>query len=60
MTKQQVKINNRIKQAFLKRAEKDGIVVYKNHTNRAKPLNHFCGIIKTKHPSDIEELVCGR
>lgn len=60
MTKEQLKEQNKIKQDFLKRAKKERIEVFRNNIKSAKPLNNFCGRIKTSHPSEIEDLLCGR
>jgi len=60
MTKVELKAQDRIKIAFIKRARQQGITVYKNHIKTAKPLTQFCGFIKTEYPSEIDDLVCGR
>lgn len=60
MTKLELKAQNKIKEAFIKRAKQEGITVYKNHIKTAKPLTNFCGFIKTEYPSEIDDLVCGR
>ena len=49
-----------IKKAFLAKAKKEGIKVYKNNIHAAEPLEDVCGVIKTSHKADIDELLCGR
>ncbi|MCK5494465.1 MAG: hypothetical protein KAJ14_15245 [Candidatus Omnitrophica bacterium] len=48
------------KKAFIKKAEKKGIKVYKNNINSAKPLEKVCGNITAKYPTSSRNLLSCR
>lgn len=55
MTKKQVEA--KIKE-IVRRAKGNGVCLYKNNIDKAKPINRICGVIKSKNNYSAEDLLC--
>lgn len=45
-------------QEIVRRAKKNGVNLFKNNINKAKPVTRICGVIKSRVSLSTEDLLC--